>query len=92
MNQLSEVQVEHEKSGLLEEDRIEQEESSVLNEQPAASRPRFRPESDDIVVVQNVQKTYLLGIEGVAALRLAQITSFHDYKFSCKKKLLTNAR
>ncbi len=78
MNPLSEVRVEHEKSGLLEEDRIEEDEASVLNEQLEASRPRFHPESDDIVIVQNVQKTYLLGIEGVAALRFAHSKEYAD--------------
>ena len=71
MSQHSKVRAEHEESGLLEDDQIEEEEASVSNQQLEASRPRFRPESEDIVVVQNVQKTYLLGIEGVAALRFA---------------------
>ena len=75
MSQLSKVRAEHEKSGLLEENQIEEEEASVLNEPLEASRPRFRPECEDIVVVHNVQKTYLLGIEGVAALRLRRLMS-----------------
>ena len=76
MNQLSNVRVEqkirseHEKSGLLQEDRMEEEDSN-LDGPSRSPQKKFTPESEDIVVVQNVQKTYLLGIEGVAALRFS---------------------
>ena len=68
MSQLTNVRVEHEKSGLLDEDKIEDDDSNIHTQ---ASNPRFTAEIEDIVVVHNVQKTYLLGIEGVAALRYA---------------------
>jgi hypothetical protein len=63
------IRTEYEKSGLLEEDRVEEDDGSSIEKPSKLSRERFTPESEDIVVVQNVQKTYLLGIEGVAALR-----------------------
>ena len=45
--------------------------ASSARQRPRSSRGQQDGEDENIIVVQNVHKTYLLGVEGVAALRCA---------------------
>ena len=45
--------------------------ASSARQRPRSSRSQQDGEDENIIVVQNVHKTYLLGVEGVAALRCA---------------------